>query len=217
MNKKLNASRISFLTVGFLSLALFVSLAMPQKSEASIANLLSSGSANSDVTELQQFLATNYFIYPQAIVSGYFGGLTSAAVTQFQVAYDIDQVGAVGPTTRAKINEIMSSGFGLDTSAPIMTNLSVQTSSNSATISWATNEQARGQVYYDTSPILSTETSGHSQLGYISGSVANAGTNPSQSIAISGLNSNTQYYYVTRSVDNSGNVSMSNLMTFRTN
>ena len=217
MNKKINASRISFLSIGFLSLALFASLAIPQKSEASITSLLSIGSRNADVTQLQQFLATSFAIYPEGIVSGYFGSLTKSAVEQFQAAFDIDQVGVVGPTTRTKINDIMASGFGLDIKAPIMTNLSVQTSNNGATLGWTTNEIARGQVFYDTAYITANEATSHAQQPYVSGTLANAGAGFSQSISLSGLQSNTQYYYVTRAIDNSGNVSMSVVKTFQTN
>jgi hypothetical protein len=216
--KKINASNISFLSVGFLSLALFATLAVPQKSDAAITSNLGVGSTGGDVTELQQFLSTNFSIYPEAIVSGYFGGLTRAAVTQYQVAFDIDQVGVVGPTTRASINWVMAKGFGLDTKAPIMSNLSVQTSSNGATISWSTSEIARGRVYYDTNPIVAYEATGHAQLPYISGlSSVDGNASFTQSVSLSGLQSNTQYYYITRSVDNSGNVTMTQAKTFRTN
>lgn len=216
MNKK-NVSRISFLSVGFLSLALLTSMALPQKSEAAITGLLSLGSRNADVTVLQQFLGTNSSIYPEGIISGYFGGLTRAAVVQFQAAFDIDQVGAVGPTTQAKINEIMSSGFGLDTHAPIMTSPSVNTSNTSATIRWSTNEVARGQVFYNTSPISVNEASGRAQLPYVSGTLVDSAASFSQAVTLSGLQSNTQYYYVIRSIDNSGNVSMSLAKIFSTN
>jgi len=215
--KKINASNISFLSVGVLSLALFVSLAVPQKSDAAITSNLGVGSTGGDVTELQQFLSTNSSIYPQAIVSGYFGGLTRAAVTQYQVAFDIDQVGVVGPITRASINSVMSSGFGLDTKAPIVTNATVQTSSNSATIGWSTSEIARGQVFYDTSYISANEATGHAQLPYISGTLVSGTSGYSQAITLPNLQNNTQYYYVTRSIDNSGNVTMSAVRTFKTN
>lgn len=215
--KKINISNKNFLSVGFLSLALFATLAIPQKSDAAITSYLGLGSTGGEVSELQQFLATNFSIYPEAIVSGYFGGLTKAAVTQFQVAYDIDQVGVVGPATSASINSIMSSGFGLDTKAPIVTNRSVQTSSNSATINLSTNEIARGQVFYDTSYISANEATGHAQLPYVSGTLVSGPSGYSQAITIPNLQSNTQYYYTTRSIDNSGNVSMSPVSSFKTN
>lgn len=214
--KKINVSKISFLSIGFLSVVLFASLVLPQQSEALITNILGVGSRGADVTELQQFLATNPSIYPEGIVSGYYGGLTRNAVMQFQAAYDIAQVGTVGPITGAKINSLMSSGFGLDTKAPIITSASVQTSNDDATVSWSTNEIARGQVFYSTSPITANEATGHAQLPFISGTLASGAAGFSQSINLSNLQSNTQYYYVTRAIDNSGNVTMSLLRTFKT-
>lgn len=168
--------------------------------------------------ELQQFLSTNYLIYPEGIVSGYFGPLTQAAVTQFQVAYDLPQVGRVGPMTLAKMNDIMSSGLGLDTSSPVIANSWISTTRNGATINWTTNDPSRGQVYYDTFPIQSNEASGHAQLAYVSGAFApnNMDVHGSQSVHIQGLSPNTFYYYLTRAIDSSGNVSMTVQKSFRT-
>ncbi len=68
------------------------------------------GSRGEDVKALQQLLIKEG-VYPQAIVSGYFGSLTKAAVEKFQVKYGIAQAGDpgygyVGPKTRAKLNEL---------------------------------------------------------------------------------------------------------------
>jgi len=213
-----NVSRIGFVSVAALFALFFVSSGAP-KAHAAITSQLERGSNASDVTQLQQFLATNSFIYPAGIVSGHFGPLTEAAVVQFQVAYGIPQVGRVGPVTMAKINDIMSSGFGLDVSAPASTNGSVQTSKNGATINWTTNELARGQVYYDTAPIRSDESTAHAQQAYVSGTSApnNTDVRNTQSVSIQGLQPNTLYYYLTRAVDNSGNVSLVLGNTFTTN
>jgi len=214
-----NVSRFGFVSMGVLLAIVFVSLATTKKADAAITGQLDIGSTGSNVTQLQQFLATNPSIYPAGTVSGYFGPLTQAAVVQFQVAYGIPQAGRVGPATQAKINDIMSSGFGLDTNAPIMANESTQESRNSATVNWTTNELARGQVYYDTSPIQSNEATGHAQQAYVSGTSApnNTDVRNSQSVTIQGLQANTLYYYLTRAIDNSGNVTMTMPSTFHTN
>ncbi len=218
MNKTINMLRIGLISAGFLALFLVLSVT-PQKAQAAITSQLDLGSRGNDVTELQQFLATNSSIYPEGIVSGYFGPLTQAAVTQFQVAYDIPQAGRVGPMTQSKMNSIMSSGFGLDTNAPTMSNAWMQANRTNATISWSTSEPARGQVYYDVSPIQSNETTGHAQQAYIGGLLAPNNTDAynSQSVTMQGLQPNTSYYYVTRSTDNSGNVTMTMPNTFHTN
>lgn len=64
---------------------------------------LSVGARDADVTALQQFL-TDAKLYTGP-VTGYFGGLTRAAVIAFQKARGIAQVGLVGPLTRAALNE----------------------------------------------------------------------------------------------------------------
>lgn len=187
------------------------------QAHAMISGDLQVGSRGSQVTELQQFLATNSDIYPAGIVSGYYGTLTQAAVVQFQVAYGISQVGRVGPITRSKINEIMASGLGLDTHAPTMSNISVQTTNTGATLNWTTNEGARGQVFYDTSPIQSNEETRQGQLAYIGGTLSNnAGLSASQTVSVSGLHPNTLYYYIARAIDGSQNYSVSLMNSFRT-
>src|SRR3989344_4733278 len=78
---------------------------------ASFTRALNLGDQNDDVRMLQQILARDSEIYPEAIVSGYFGNLTAAAVKRFQEKYGIATAGnpgygTVGPKTRAKLNEL---------------------------------------------------------------------------------------------------------------
>jgi peptidoglycan hydrolase-like protein with peptidoglycan-binding domain len=214
MNKNF---RIGFLTLAALFIVLFASSVGAQKAHAAVGQS-SFGSNGSNVSQIQQFLATNPMIYPAGIVSGHYGPLTQAAVKQFQAAYGIQQVGQVGPVTTAKMNDIMSSGFGLDITAPTMINASVQTTRTTATINWTTGVVARGQVYYDTSPIRWDETTGPFQVAYVSGISApnNTDVRNTQSVTIQGLQPNTLYYYLTRAIDNSGNISVSMPSTFTT-
>ncbi len=217
MTKSINVSRTSLVTVGIILAMLFVALVSIQKAHAAIVSALDVGSRGAQVTELQEFLATNPMIYPQGLVTGYFGGLTQAAVVQFQAAFDISQVGRVGPITAAKINAIEASGLGLDTTAPGISNLSVLTTTNSATVSWSTNESSRGQVFYDVSGIQSDEATGHAQLPYVSGTlVAANGFAFSQSVMIPNLQSNKVYFYIVRAIDQSGNVTMTLSNSFQT-
>lgn len=214
--KKINI--FGFSTVGVLVILLLVSFFTAQTVSAAITTQLSFGSKGSQVTELQQFLATNNSIYPQGIVSGYYGALTKLAVEQFQVNYGISQVGRVGPITASKINDIMLSGFGLDINAPSVSNVNVQASRNSATVSWSTSESARGQLYYDTTMIQSNESAFRGDQAYVSGVLApnNSGVSYSQSITIQNLQPNTVYYYLIRAVDNSGNITLVLPRTFQT-
>lgn len=72
------------------------------------------GMSGSDVTALQIFLANDRSIYPEANVSGYFGGLTQAAVQRLQARHglvtsgapDTTGYGMVGPGTRNLIGSV---------------------------------------------------------------------------------------------------------------
>ncbi len=219
----MNKLRIGFLSGGaFLAVLFAASAALPLAHAEITAGELSVGSSGGQVTQLQQFLATNSQIYPSGDVTGYFGPLTQAAVTQFQVAYGIDQVGQVGPITEAKINTIMASGLGLTTAVPVMYNLGVsQINQTTATVGWNTNTLTHGQVFFSTSPIQTNEATGVYQIPYIGGNGANtnndANVGGSHSVQLTGLQPNTFYYYIARSIDQSGNVTMSEPMSFQTN
>ena len=64
---------------------------------ASLTEDLSLGSTGEEVTLLQTLLAKDTSIYPDGLITGYFGGLTRQAVRRFQAKYGISQVGRVGP------------------------------------------------------------------------------------------------------------------------
>ncbi len=75
---------------------------------------LASGARNSDVTNLQKALKTDSSVYPEGLVTGYFGSATLRAVQKFQEKYGIASSGQpgygdVGPKTRAKLNELFGS------------------------------------------------------------------------------------------------------------
>ena len=73
---------------------------------------LKKGMADSEITTLQQILKNLPGIYPQGIVTGYFGNLTLQAVKNFQLQYNIVSsptdggYGIVGPKTREKLNQL---------------------------------------------------------------------------------------------------------------
>lgn len=75
----------------------------------SINNNLYIGATNkNEIICLQQFLKNQGVnIYPEALITGYFGNLTRSAVVRFQEKYGIFNTGFVGPITRAKINELL--------------------------------------------------------------------------------------------------------------
>jgi hypothetical protein len=74
------------------------------------------GLQGDDIRNLQEFLAKDKTIYPEARITGYFGLLTQAAIQRFQCKYNIvcsgtpasTGYGVVGPRTRTKLNELVS-------------------------------------------------------------------------------------------------------------
>src|SRR3989344_5769365 len=76
------------------------------------------GISGDDVLRLQQFLARDPSVYPEAITSGYYGALTERAVQRWQVKYNIVSSGSpsstgygvVGPRTAAAIALLCSTG-----------------------------------------------------------------------------------------------------------
>ncbi|EKD23794.1 MAG: peptidoglycan binding protein [uncultured bacterium] len=68
------------------------------------------GSRGGQVKALQEFLKQSPDIYPEGLVTGYFGPLTENAVKRFQQKEAIEAIGIVGPITRAKLNEIVIKG-----------------------------------------------------------------------------------------------------------
>lgn len=222
-----NMIKINLKKVGLVSVSALLALLLVGVSGASaaITSNLGVGSKGSQVSELQGFLATNPMVYPQGLVTGYYGGLTQAAVQQFQLAYDISTVGTVGPVTRAKINSIQASTLGLDLSAPmIMYTPSVQVTNTSATINWSTNEYARGKVVYSTSPIVISNTFETTGVNFrepaiVNGILASNDATPrlSQNVMISNLTPNTTYYYMIMALDASNNVSLTLPASFHTN
>jgi len=77
------------------------------KSELELTRNLYVGMEGEDVKRLQEWLAAQTDIYPEGIVSGYYGALTEQAVKRWQKKYGIEQAGVVGPQTRAKIRVVL--------------------------------------------------------------------------------------------------------------
>jgi len=71
------------------------------------------------VTELQRFLAKNPTLYPEGLVTGYYGNLTKRAVQRFQASKGISQTGYVGPLTRDAVARSCASGTQPTTNTPV--------------------------------------------------------------------------------------------------
>lgn len=66
------------------------------------------GSGGEEVRLLQKMLASDPALYPEGLITGFYGGLTETAVKRFQAKLKLEQVGVVGPQTLAMINEILA-------------------------------------------------------------------------------------------------------------
>lgn len=200
------------------------SLAFTQFASAQTAPITaqaSFGARGANVTNIQAFLAARPEFYPEGLVTGYYGNLTVAAVRRFQAFYGIVSSGSaattgygrVGPSTMAKMNQLIAGGVSTgDTAAPYISNVRVTPGSNGATLTWSTNEASSDRLYYDTTPIRFNEGDINSNnflvlTGQSGATSIDLTTNHSGTI--SGLNPNTTYYYLIVSKDTASNVSIS--------
>jgi peptidoglycan hydrolase-like protein with peptidoglycan-binding domain len=207
------------ISVAALSFALALVMSTPEHaSAATLYRQLDLEDTGSDVSSLQTYLAGDASIYPERLITGYFGMLTHSAVARFQSRNGIAAVGRVGPITLAALNIRMGGVVtgGSDVYSPTISNVAVSTGSGSATVSWGTSELAYGVVYYSTSPIAIQEGL-HSVSVIGASAVSDTNLRSSQSIGITGLQRDTTYHYMIQSTDQMGNVSVSWPTTFRVN
>lgn len=200
------------------------------KSTLKIARQLDWGTSGEDVTLLQEVLATDPEIYPEGLVTGYFGPLTYKAVKRFQKEMGVEQVGRVGPKTMSKINELLEQGagssgkvppglliapgirkkIGEDTTAPVISKLAAKgITATSARITWFTNELADSKVwYYDkgTSLVITESTPMESSSKMVF----------NHNIELSDLIPNTAYSYLVSSTDSTLNTTTSSIEGFNT-
>ena len=230
--KKVDYGYVLFFVASLVLMAGMILTAKPVGAATfvQLTGQLDYGQTSVDVRNLQIFLASNPSIYPQGLVTGYFGPLTKSAVMNFQNAYGISQVGRVGPQTLAKINSLIASGVGLtgvggfgnNTISPTIyssANL-VSRSNTSATFSWSTSEPTKSVVYYSTAPFQLIEATTNFARPTIMGGLTTQQTGTlqvNQSVTIQNLQPNTTYYYMVEAADADGNFSYLLPATFTTN
>ena len=194
-----------------------VMVAIPFLAQAETLNRqLEIGMSGTDVSSLQTFLAGDATLYPQGLVTGYFGFLTKAAVSNFQGRNGLPAVGRVGPMTLPVLNLQIANGMSSNSGiAPTITSVAINTGRTSANVSWSTNESARGSLYYSTSPLTTYERANSVD---VSGNVAMTDGNlrTSQGVSLQNLSANTTYYYLVYSTDQDGNVSVTWPSSFQT-
>ena len=226
---RLSIAHLAAYMVGFALIVLLPFAAHAQVTSAITAQL-DIGDTGAQVTILQELLRTDPTIYPEALVTGYFGPLTEAAVQRFQCrelslcsgSPTSNGYGRVGPQTLAKLNvHIAATGTlsggttGNNTGVPFITNIQVNTSSvGSATISWATSESTRGRVYYQTAFPTMIEASATTEASVQAPYIADATLGDGHTITLANLTSGQQYYYVIEAIDATGDVSYTWPATF---
>ena len=302
--KNIFCSLIIISILGFQPVAVLANTNSPELHYQAVSNsavsarpifvsFLRRGISGEEVGLLQMLLSQFPKVYPESLVTGFFGRFTEAAVMRFQDEQGIEVVGVVGPKTRAKLNQLASSGMGLgfgtiadppgrsgeasgrqgppaqtpsgttpaqpatpaqpfpgtgtpaqpatpampaqpgsevfptptptptliptptptppapiDFTSPAISN--IQTSnitSNSATISWLTDEPASSAVYYE-----------KNLASFSSSTVKAIGTDgvTSHAVTLTNLLSATTYQYIIVSADASGNTSTSSWQYFLT-
>lgn len=78
------------------------------KEEIKITKELYKGVSGNEVKEVQKFLKQFSEIYPEGLVTGYYGSLTEKAVKKFQEREGLSATGKIDETTRIKINEYLA-------------------------------------------------------------------------------------------------------------
>jgi peptidoglycan hydrolase-like protein with peptidoglycan-binding domain len=176
------------------------------------------GMSGNDVSSLQSFLAKDATIYPQGLVTGYFGSLTKSGVMKFQVRNGIPAVGRVGPQTLPVINAQMGGLVtGNDQRSPTISGVNLNVSATTATAAWNTDENSSALLYYSTSPLALTEGSETTAITvYGTSVIANINLQSMHGATVTGLQANTTYYYLVYARDSAGNESITWPSTFRT-
>jgi peptidoglycan hydrolase-like protein with peptidoglycan-binding domain len=228
---KKNTTFGKFITVSVLASAVLTTQVFAYNT---INTQLDFGETNADVTNLQTLFRDNSAIYPEGLVTGYYGSLSRSAVERFQIQKNIVSSGSaattgfgrVGPSTRDAINQVVNAGGWMNTSSsdisgPAIFNVTRNISNNSVAFTWSTDELASAKVFYNTIPVTMNEGDINSVgFGSTNGFTAinDSLARQSQQIMINNLSPNTQYYYVIVATDLKGNVSVWNPNTsFRTN
>ena len=216
--------------VGIVMALVLAAFTVANAQTTAITTQMEAGDSGAQVSALQTFLAADSAVYPEGLVTGYYGDLTVAAVQRYQCKNGIvcqgdaatTGYGRVGPSTLAKIQIQLGTNpggggtnfppTGADVRAPVIGVPTVTTSSNSATVLWATNEPVYSSVLYALAPPALNAESFAAMA-----SVSDITFDMSSSGMLTGLLPNTTYYYVLKSTDASGNIQYSIDHWFRTN
>ncbi len=72
-----------------------------------ITSTMKEGDTGENVRTLQALLAADSTIYPEGLITGFYGPLTTKAIRKFQEKHGFEKVGFIGPKTKLKLNELL--------------------------------------------------------------------------------------------------------------
>jgi len=86
--------------------------ALSARTEAALAlsQDLALGDRGTEVELLQRILASDPELYPEGLVTGFFGPLTHAALKRFEMRYELDGDGELDVRARAVVNDLLEQG-----------------------------------------------------------------------------------------------------------
>lgn len=195
-----------------VAIILFTVVSSGAKAQAQSFNVdFGVGSRGEYVKELQTLLSKYPSIYPEALVTGYFGPITERAVKRFQKDNGIEQAGRVGPKTRALLNAILSEGkigFASSQHVPMIFEIfATSTTPTTAYIFWSSNQKTTSEFWLSSTTPVDPLT-------------AQKFVNTQRTMYhyqnISGLNASTTYYYMMKITDERGNSATSSERSFVT-
>ncbi len=157
---------------------------MSQAQVSKIAAELRQGMTGNDVKTLQTLLATWPNIYPEGLVTGFFGPLTQKAVTRFQENNELRPTGEVNADTLKRINVLLTGGNMLSFSEVSAVNLNNDTTR----ISWTTDVPATTKLYYSTTTPLTSGASAYA--------VYDSRLSTSHAVDVGHLLPSTTYHYL---------------------
>lgn len=80
--------------------------------QAVIDENITEGTTSDDVKKIQEILATDSAIYPEAKVTGYYGPLTKEAIKRFQKRHELEITGTIDEATHDLLEEYLKETFG---------------------------------------------------------------------------------------------------------
>src|SRR3990167_10544117 len=138
------------------------------KAELKFTKFLKKGESSEEVKQLQEFLKQFSVIYPEGLVTGFFGSLTENAVRRFQEKQGIESIGIVGPKTIKKLNEFTGGGIRAIPAVPAVPGVSPATPAIPASPSLPFQSASASQPIVPAIPDRKSTrlNSSHSQISY---------------------------------------------------